>query len=114
MPSIRVNSYSVGIIRRAAELITRFITCIPEPSEGQELDSVVIYFMPEQESVGYQDGKTVVGFLPREDFGDVYHILQTETPVYINWGIKGEKEVEYLSVGTRQEPAGEGFHDRSP
>ena len=113
MPNIKVDSYSVGVIRRKSEMIKRFITCVPEPGNEAGIDSLVIYFLPYEQSVGYYDQRTVVGFLPPEDYRDVYHVLQTESPVYINWALKGEKDLEYLSVGTRQEPPGEGFEDRS-
>lgn len=112
MPSLKVGTYSVGIIRRSNELISRFITIIPEG--GSDLDSFVIYFIPDTETVGYEDNRTIVGYLQPADFRDVYHVLQTENPVYLNWSTKGRKDVDYLSVGTRQEPPGEGFSDRSP
>lgn len=114
MASIKVGSYSVGVIRRTSEMITRFVTCIPEASQGGGLDSFMIYFVPDHDSVGYEDGANVVGFLPPEDFSDVYHVLQTERPVFINWSTKGDsKNLDYISVGTRQEPPGEGFQDLS-
>ncbi len=111
MTSMKVGSYSVGIIRRSKELISRFVTMIPEGDS--DLDSFVIYFIPDQDSAGYEENRTLVGYLPPEDFRDVYHILQTERPVYVNWSTEGGKEVDYLSIGTRQEPLGEGFSDRS-
>jgi hypothetical protein len=44
----------------------------------------------------------------------MYHIVQTERPVFFMWQLDGETDqLESCGIATVEEPTGEGFRDTS-
>lgn len=115
MPNLEIGAYRVGVLRRADSDVTRFL--LVEPVKGYEGPAAAggwLYFSDDPTEPGYATESMVVGRLPATLFTDLYHIVQTEKPVYLTW----EQEPEgnrLLSCGvtTAEEPPGEGFHDHS-
>ncbi len=44
----------------------------------------------------------------------MYHVLQTEKPIYFSWGFdEGGEQIDRCDISTTEEPTGEGHTDTS-
>jgi hypothetical protein len=108
-----VDSYAVKVQRHqnepAAEIELRATS-----GHGSAIRSISIFLrfletfsMP---SPGFDETeRTVCVSLPYRDFDRMYHVLQTEAPVWAKWD--ATEEHPYFALSTATEPPGEGFMD---
>lgn len=115
MPILRIASYRVGAAHKGPNGDTRYLFLEPESSEGGPgSGGIKVYFEPTTSSVGRISGDVIVATLPDRLFRDMYHIVQTERPVFFMWQLEGEDGLlESCGVATVEEPTGEGFRDLS-
>lgn len=74
---------------------------------------LLVFFEENLTKLGIQspaEGSVVVT-LPLRDFDDMYHILQTEAPVFADWLADDEHDLKSFSLRTHEEPLGEGPAD---
>jgi hypothetical protein len=61
------------------------------------------------------NGVTVVAYFPMSDYRDIYESLQTEKPVFLNYGVATgnttTRTLTHIEIGTHPEPLGEGPTD---
>jgi hypothetical protein len=115
MPAIEIEAYRVGVSRRSTDDFTRFLFLEPDPAyRGPGESGVRIFFEPQPSEVGRSAAGFLVVTLVPEYFGDMYHILQTEKPVYFSWGFDDSGEqIVWCDLSTTEEPIGEGVTDMS-
>ena len=115
MPTLEIASYRVGITRRASDEISRYLFLDPTPGETEAAAiGVRIHFEPDPQEIGYWAEDLLLVTLPESYFADMYHLVQTESPAFFNWRLdEGGERIARCSVGTLEEPTGEGFEDRS-
>ncbi len=111
---VPVRGYKVGVTRSRDTGPVRWLTLELEKPE-RELKHVSLFFYEkEPEDLGFVNKETgfVVANLPIADYQPMYHIVQTEKPVFVNWRIEsGADALLSIDVSTSEEPVGEGFHD---
>ncbi len=115
MPTMQIATYRVGVTRRASDAISRYLFLEPAPGEvAHGKVGVRIHFEPHPDDIGYRADERLLVTLPESFFADMYHITQTESPAFFHWQFdeSGNRLVS-CSVGTLEEPTGEGFEDRS-
>ncbi len=84
-----------------------------DPVEDLYKTILLVFFEENLSKLGIQspsDGSVVVT-LPIRDFDDMYHILQTEAPVFADWIADDEHDLKSFSLRTHEEPLGEGPAD---
>ncbi len=115
MPILKIASYRVGAAHKGANGDTRYLFLEPEANEsGPGSGGIKVYFESTTNSVGRISGDVIVATLPDRLFRDMYHIVQTERPVFFMWQFEGEDgQLESCGVATVEEPTGEGFRDLS-
>lgn len=115
MPILKIASYRVGAAHKGTKGDTRYLFL--EPAEGETgpgSGGVKIYFEPTSRNVGRVAGDVIVATVPDVLFRDMYHIVQTERPVFFMWQSEGPgDQLESCGVATVEEPTGEGFKDTS-
>lgn len=115
MPTLEIGAYRVGVTRRASDEISRYLFL--EPAQGQTepgTRGARIHFERDPDDIGYRAEDLLLITLPESFFADMYHIVQTESPVFFNWHLDGSgARVVRCGLGTIEEPTGEGFEDRS-
>lgn len=113
MPNLEIGAYRVGALRRDDSDVTRYL--VVEPVKGYAGPAAAggwIYFSDAPPELGYATESMVVARLPADLFRDVYHIMQTERPVYLTWELDAEgNRLVSCGVTTSEEPPGEGFED---
>jgi hypothetical protein len=115
MPILKIASYRVGVAHKGSGVATRYLFLEPAPDEsGPGSGGVKIYFEAKRKDVGKIAGDVIVATLPEALFPDMYHIVQTERPVYFMWQLLERSDrLESCGVATVEEPIGEGFRDLS-
>ena len=115
MPNLEIGAYRVGALRRDDVDVTRFLIVEPVPGyDGPAAAGGWLYFSDEPPELGYATESMVVGRLPTGMFADIYHIVQTERPVYLTWEQEQEgNRLVSCGVTTAEEPPGEGLRDHS-
>jgi hypothetical protein len=118
--TVEIKSYSVGTNRQpsSSDYHRRFLKLEPK-NPTNEVEHIVIYFFIKDTNghlfIGYQTPKTsklVVGYAHISDFEDMYNIIQSEKPVFFNWGADANNNyLTFFSIGTTAEPPGEGPKD---
>ena len=117
--SATISTYDVFVRRYTASASVRGIASMIEGADQQNLMTLWIFFYEPEAyasvSLGSLDpqAKVLTVNLPLSDFGDTYHVLQTEKPVWI-WYLYDEQDFTILvfQIGTKyNEPVGEGFTD---
>lgn len=108
-----VDSYAVKVQRHpdepAAEIELRATS---GHGPGTRSINVFLRFRErfDEPSPGFDDTeRTVCVSLPYRDFDRMYHVLQTEAPVWAKWDATAEHP--YFALTTATEPPGEGFVD---
>ena len=115
MPVLRIDAYRVGVSRRSADSFTRFLFLEPDPGHsGPGSSGVRIFFEPNPKEIGRLAADFVVVTLDPSYFRDMYHLLQTEKPMYFSWGLEEMgTQIAWCDLSTTEEPIGEGFTDWS-
>ncbi len=83
------------------------------PTEELYKSILLVFFEESLPKLGVQcpaEGSVVVT-LPLKDFDDMYHVLQTEAPVFVDWLADDEHDLKSFSLRTHEEPLGEGPAD---
>ena len=115
MPILKIASYRVGAAHKATGGNTRYLFLEPDAAEsGAGSGGIKIYFESATRSVGHVADDVIVALLPDLLFRDMYHIVQTERPVFFMWQMDPTGEMlESCGIATVEEPTGEGFTDTS-
>ncbi|MBX9583826.1 MAG: hypothetical protein K2X87_26290 [Gemmataceae bacterium] len=108
-----VESYAVRVLTRHTVARQLFLR-VKYPEGGTPGGSVELRFV--EGAVPSPNPKEAVGgyayYLPLRDFDAVYHILQTEKPVYFGEDrVRSHSPDRMVRIGTFDEPIGEGFED---
>lgn len=120
--SLEIKSYTVGTNRQrsVSNYHRRYLSLVPKNPTAQVQHIIIYFFVQEQiandSDIGYQtptSSKYVVGYAPISDFEDMYAILQSEKPVYFNWGAGTDNKVSWFGLSSQAEPPGEGPKDAS-
>lgn len=84
-----------------------------DPMEELYKTILLVFFEENLSKLGVQSPSegSVVVTLPIRDFHDMYHILQTEAPVFADWLADDENDLKSFSLRTHEEPLGEGPAD---
>ena len=64
------------------------------------------------EQVGAVSETLISLFFPTAYYSDVYHILQTESPVFLDWTTNDAGKIDFAAVTSNEEPLGEGMRDQ--
>lgn len=90
------------------------------PSGISSLDEVLLQFLPTAAGSfdGFLFGSGAILHLPRGDYEEIYHLLQTEAPVWITISRESDSAViDEFTIGNvgdlPEEPVGEGLADAS-
>ncbi|MEE9246091.1 MAG: hypothetical protein V3U63_07800 [Gemmatimonadota bacterium] len=115
MPVLQIEAYRVGVSCRTNDDFTRFLFLEPDPAyRGPGSSGVRIFFEPEASEIGRSAAGFLVPTLSENYFGDMYHVLQTEKPIYFSWGFdEGGEQIDWCDISTTEEPTGEGYTDTS-
>ncbi|MCZ6477453.1 MAG: hypothetical protein O6851_03965 [Gemmatimonadetes bacterium] len=115
MPILKITSYRVGVAHKGSGGATRYLFLEPASDEsGPGSGGVKIYFEAKSKEVGKIAGDVIVAMLPEALFSDMYHIVQTERPVFFMWQLlERSDQLESCGIATVEEPIGEGFRDLS-
>lgn len=112
-----VTSYKVGTTRAARGGSVRWLTLQLASAEGGIKEVSIFFHEGKVNDLGFANDKT--GFvnvnLPTADFDSIYHVVQTEKPIFVHWRCDPEdRKITGFDVSTSEEPVGEGFLDTSP
>ena len=105
MPTLEIGAYRVGVTRRASDEISRYLFL--EPAQGQTEPGT------RGARIHYRAEDLLLITLPESFFADMYHIVQTESPVFFNWHLDGSgARVVRCGLGTIEEPTGDSLPRR--
>jgi hypothetical protein len=110
-----IKSYRVGVCRSRPKAPVRWLTLdLASPEEGVDQVTLFFYETPPRET-GFRNPETrrLFANLPVADFQPMYHVVQTEKPVYLHWRLDPENIVASIDLSTSDEAVGEGFVDGS-
>lgn len=120
--SFEVEEYEVRVSPR--EYITRRMTVrSPVMSHGIQNRALLAFFEnpPTSEGVATNvgglnyDGQTVYAYFDDDSFEEMYHLLQSEAPVYFHYGYQNgsttTRDLYSADLRTTAEEVGEGFTD---
>jgi hypothetical protein len=103
----KVTSYTVEVVRISSDPQVRTLQLTLEG----DLQAVVRFVpAPPATWVVFTGGVAMVS-LPSGDFDDMYHILQTERPVFFNAAIEITPPFQFARLGTGPERVGQGLTD---
>jgi hypothetical protein len=114
---VKIASYVVGTHRPLEPYFVRHLYLTADAAETGVYKNFALYFTEDTSNelgIGHVVADTgyVVGWFPVRDFDTMYHILQTEKDVYVNWATAGTK-LSWFELSTSTEPLGEGLTDRT-
>ena len=121
-----INTYS--LIARPRQTIERIISIKAEPDpQGRPLSAALYFYADDQLPEGLGRvirlnpssgvGSHATIFLPMSSFSNIYHIIQTESPIRMYFAFEGTdtpnatKELTFFQLFTQDENPGEGFQD---
>jgi hypothetical protein len=112
-----VTSYKVGTTRAARGGSVRWLTLQLATAEKGSKEVSIFFHEGKIHDLGFVNETT--GFvnvhLPIADFDSIYHIVQTEKPIFVHWRCDPEEQkLTGFDVSTSEEPVGEGTQDTSP
>jgi len=107
-----VAHYRVSVFQGSRLNYCRVIRLQLVEEDGAEAHEAVIKFAPVDgiKELKIEPGRSEV-VMPLEDYQHLYHVLQTERPVYFT--AFDEKGSLFCGVSTDDEPLGEGLYDES-
>jgi hypothetical protein len=119
MGLLNVTTYQIAAARsRTNANSPRFVLTLRGITENGPVTEAAIFFYqtPQPGTIGSVSAQLLVGILPDLDFASWYDILRNERPVKVNYveGVGGDARIGELSIGTNQEPVGEGPQDLTP
>jgi len=103
----QVTKYFANVVMSSDNDTERLIHLDLEGDGQAELRFVRV--QPE-EWVSFSEGSVVV-VLASSHYGDVYHLLQTEAPVFFLARAEEDPPFFFTTIGTPAEPPGEGLTD---
>jgi hypothetical protein len=123
MPFIQVQNYQVlfgtTLDPTGPPVVSQYLRMIPLPfvGSGNGIDTVTFTYSSDlaNSSVGERNGRTVAGYFPFDEFEGHYDIIQSESPVFVEW-IEDPAIAPLLRtvmLRTNDEPTGEGPADIS-
>jgi hypothetical protein len=123
MPFIQAQNYQIlfGTVvdPTGPPLISQSLRMIPLPfvGSGNAIDHVTFRYSSDlaNASVGERNGRTVVGYFPFDEFEGHRDIIQSESPVFVEWTEDGTiaPRLRAILLRTNEEPTGEGPADIS-
>jgi hypothetical protein len=83
---------------------------------GPITDVYIYFFRVPPSDMGYVTPTAVVATPQANEFDGYYKIVQTENPVFFSWATlpNDPSKLAWASIGTGDEPPGEGIIDLSP
>jgi hypothetical protein len=105
---------SYGVVTQANQnpgnTLARHLYLEADPSSSGTFKHFALYFFEPPQSLGYVNPNNgyVVPFLRLNDFSDIYHIVQSEKPVYTLFYADDSNQLQWFQVRTAAEPTGEG------
>lgn len=97
--------------------LVRHLYLEADPSASGTFKHFVLYFYesPGPVDAGYVNPNNgyVVPRLPLRDFSDIYHIVQSERPIYTSFAADDNNFIVYFQIRTDPEPTGQGPIDFS-
>jgi hypothetical protein len=125
MPGGKVSDYKISVHRRhVVDESLRFERAVRRIDLSVVGDDtrVHVWFVDEETDPTIRTtstwGRMWLGvlevMLPLRDYADMYHVLQTESPVWVAWAFDDDGWVEGFEVNTRAEEVGEGLRDVTP
>jgi hypothetical protein len=112
--SILIANYKIELRRTMGDgSYVRAIKIELEPTDELYKTVLLVFFEENPSKLGTQcpaEGSVVIT-LPTKDFDTLYHIIQTEAPVFVDWLADDEHEIKSFSLRTHEEPLGEGPAD---
>lgn len=110
--TIRVGSYQLFVMSVVGQSYqppaTKAFYLKPHVSYQGPFEVARVYFYPQPSAeLSVRSSATAVSArIGHEHFAPMYHLLQTEEPVYMTW-----LEDVYFRLSTAAEPTGEGYAD---
>lgn len=108
-----IDSYEVAVLMGYSSVRQLFLWVKPPAQERPATRIILLNFRvndpPRPNLAKGSDPMQIL--LPLGDFDDIYHILQTESPAYIQ--LEGVRAGVGLRIGNFKEPLGEGFTDKA-
>jgi hypothetical protein len=123
MPFIQAQNYTLLFGTTAnptgPPVISQYLRMLPLPfvGSGNAIDHVTFIYSSDlaNSSVGERSGRTVVGYFPFDEFAGHRDIIQSESPIFVEWTEDPAISPRLRSVVLRtdEEPTGEGPADVS-
>ena len=113
--NVKIGKYSVSVRRGRAHSHTKTLSLQASSSATGTFKSFALFFYENPPNLGYvnPDNGYVVPMLPEVDFDPMYHLIQTERPIYAGWQTNDDNKLEWFSLYTGEEPPGEGLAEKS-
>ena len=119
MPAVEIESYRVTTFRSSdtTKPVIRELDLKPTHT-NRGTDRILIQFISNANllddlGVGSLVQNVIGVHAPISDFDHMYHILQTENPVYFYWKAGDRGLLIHFGISTNVEPTGEGLIDHS-
>ena len=106
-----IKSYRVIVQRSSVNKIRRVIRLALKKAKDSNLTEAQVSFETGAAGFGTLDNLSPALILPVEDYEDFYHMLQTESPVYLAAASDAKSKVIYVGLSSDPEGPGEGFSD---
>ena len=123
MPFIQIQNYQVlfgtTLDPTGPPVVSQYLRMVPLPfvGSGNAIDDVTFTYSSDlaDSSVGERDGRTVVGYFPFDEFEGHRDIIQSESPVFVEWTEDPAiaPRLRTVMLRTNDEPTGEGPADIS-
>lgn len=117
MPTFRVTRYvlSYGAVKAAVErpFPWHSIILVFDPDGRPPVSDAVVLFTSSNSLGNLNTPDRLTAYLPVEDFDTYHRILQTESPVFVEWTQDSNARLTSFYLKTQEEPVGEGPVDRS-
>ena len=123
MPFIQIQNYQVlfgtTLDPTGPPVVSQYLRMVPLPfvGSGNGIDHVTFTYSSDlaDSSVGERDGRTVVGYFPFDEFEGHRDIIQSESPVFVEWTEDPAiaPRLRTVMLRTNDEPTGEGPADIS-
>lgn len=109
-----VDTYTVSVFEASTLNYDRSLSLKLKASGGDPAQTVSIRFPISAPSDNISIGSTFSTIqLPKESFDEMYHVLQTEKPVFFTAYETGSPPIRFAGLTTDPEATGEGFADPS-
>jgi hypothetical protein len=103
----KVTSYTAEVVRTSGDPQVRTLQLTLEGN----LQAVVRFVPAPPATWVVFSGALAVVSMPSSDFADMYHLLQTERPVFFNAAVEDFGSFQLARLGTGPERVGQGLSD---